>query len=359
MTLQPQECFGGVECGKATAPIAVEDGDQWDIQLSDLQRQKSFERQENLPVNGEVARIKRLLAASAAHIAVKMHGRAHVTLKDGVVVATPSSGDTCGTSSERVPVDSRGSEADWPLANISSFVEAMGNKSRDLSEALMDRCLLEEAEASERALAGAKQILFKYSRCQSFYLEIIQKLVAVGLVSVVNSDDGLQLCMAFTLLMAAATGMAQPYFHPQANSVQCCSFACLALAAVGFSYEFTWLSRGSLAVPFLLSAGLALRPDSTESLAVRIWRQMGKEIPKLQDGKPLEVLVAALHRWMVGPLQWATGGTAAQRSEQQDDPSYNLFWESAPTAHAFPDDEEREEVERSFCWTLHIRVPGG
>ncbi|CAK9035742.1 unnamed protein product [Durusdinium trenchii] len=277
--------------GKATAPIAVEDGDQWDIQLSDLQRQKSFERQENLPVNGEVARIKRLLAASAAHIAVKMHGRAHVTLKDGVVVATPSSGDTCGTSSERVPVDSRGSEADWPLANISSFVEAMGNKSRDLSEALMDRCLLEEAEASERALAGAKQILFKYSRCQSFYLEIIQKLVAVGLVSVVNSDDGLQLCMAFTLLMAAATGMAQPYFHPQANSVQCCSFACLALAAVGFSYEFTWLSRGSLAVPFLLSAGLALRPDSTESLAVRIWRQMGKEIPKLQDGKPLEVLV--------------------------------------------------------------------
>ena len=31
--------------GKATAPIAVEDGDQWDIQLSDLQRQKSFERQ--------------------------------------------------------------------------------------------------------------------------------------------------------------------------------------------------------------------------------------------------------------------------------------------------------------------------
>lgn len=131
-----------------------------------------------------------------------------------------AAGDSRGPSRERVPEGERGSgsiEADWPLANISSFVEAMGNKSRDLSEALMDRCLLEEAESSERALAGAKQILFKYARCQSFHLEIIQKLVAVGLVSVVNSDDGLQLCVAFTLLMAAATFMVQPYFHPQAG----------------------------------------------------------------------------------------------------------------------------------------------
>ena len=36
-------------------------------------------------------------------------------------------------------------------------------------------------------------------------------------------------------------------------------------------------------MPFLLSAALALRPDSMESLAVRIWRQMEKEISKLQD----------------------------------------------------------------------------
>ena len=86
-----------------------------------------------------------------------------------------------------------------------------------LTEALMDRCLLEEAESSERALAGAKHILFKYSRSQSLYMEIIQKLVAVALVSVVNSDDGLALCLAITILMAAASGMVQPYFHPQAG----------------------------------------------------------------------------------------------------------------------------------------------
>eukprot|EP00438_Fugacium_kawagutii_P001123 Skav218114 [mRNA] locus=scaffold759:226674:227039:- [translate_table: standard] len=48
-------------------------------------------------------------------------------------------------------------------------------------------------------------------------MEIVQKLVAVALVSVVNSDDGLQLSLAITLLMAAASGMVQPYFHPQAG----------------------------------------------------------------------------------------------------------------------------------------------
>ena len=48
--------------------------------------------QENLPANGELAHVKRLLAASAAHIAVKMQGCVRVTLKDGVVVAKPLSG---------------------------------------------------------------------------------------------------------------------------------------------------------------------------------------------------------------------------------------------------------------------------
>lgn len=90
-------------------------------------------------------------------------------------------------------------------------------RSRELTDAMMDRCLVEEAESSERALAGSKHILFKYSRCQTLYMEIVQKLVAVALVSVVNSDDGLQLSLAIALLMAAASGMVQPYFHPQAG----------------------------------------------------------------------------------------------------------------------------------------------
>eukprot|EP00438_Fugacium_kawagutii_P028121 Skav229520 [mRNA] locus=scaffold887:77290:86147:+ [translate_table: standard] len=283
--------------GKAAVARTVEDGDQMKVRLVELNT-VATSTQDPDPVDGEV-HLRRLLAASAAHIAVKMRGHLRVTLKDGAVVATPSGPE----SSHRASEDSRGSrssDTDWQLGNFSSLVEAkMGktgitNRSRDLTESMLDRCLLEEAEASERALAGSKEILMKYSRCQNLYMEIIQKLVAVALVSVVNSDDGLQLSLAITLLMAATSGMVQPYFHPQAgqtnaNVLQCCSFCCLALAAVGFSSELTWLSRGALVVPFLLTASLALRPDSTESLAVRLWRQMEQEIPKLQDAQLAEL----------------------------------------------------------------------
>lgn len=57
-------------------------------------------------------------------------------------------------------------------------------------------------------------------------------------------------------------------------------------------------------------------------------------------GKLLRLLLASLYRF-------------------KDDPSYNLFWETAPTEHwhAFEDEVERRAVEESFCWTLHIRVP--
>lgn len=90
-------------------------------------------------------------------------------------------------------------------------------KCRELAEAMMDRCLLEEAEASERALAGSKNILFKYARCRSIYMEIIQKLVAVALVSVVGSENGLEMSLTIILLMAAASAMVQPFLLPQAG----------------------------------------------------------------------------------------------------------------------------------------------
>lgn len=159
------------------------------------------------------------------------------------------------------------------------------------SQAMVERCLFEEAESSERALAGSKKVLLKYSRGRFLFMEIIQKLIAMALVSVVQSEDGLQLSLAITLLMAAASGMVQIFLQPQVNMLQCCCFLCLALAAVSFSNGITWLSRVALLVPFLLSGALALRPDSTESLAVRIWEQLKREMPKLEDGKSVEVLV--------------------------------------------------------------------
>lgn len=46
---------------------------------------------------------------------------------------------------------------------------------------------------------------------------------------------------------------------------------CLALAAASFHYGLAWPARAALAVPFLLTAGQALKPDNSESLALRLW----------------------------------------------------------------------------------------
>ena len=46
---------------------------------------------------------------------------------------------------------------------------------------------------------------------------------------------------------------------------------CLALAAASFHYGLAWPARAALAVPFLLTAAQALKPDNSESLALRLW----------------------------------------------------------------------------------------
>eukprot|EP00928_Gymnodinium_smaydae_P077161 TRINITY_DN6035_c0_g2_i1.p1 TRINITY_DN6035_c0_g2~~TRINITY_DN6035_c0_g2_i1.p1 ORF type:complete len:706 (-),score=144.93 TRINITY_DN6035_c0_g2_i1:162-2279(-) len=40
----------------------------------------------------------------------------------------------------------------------------------------------------------------------------------------------------------------------------------------------------------------------------------------------------------------------------RDDPAYNLFWESAPCPGALGAEQD-DDIERSFRWTLHVRVP--
>lgn len=266
--------------GKRMFALAAGDQETWKIQLMQLSGS------EPAVPKGDVSATKCLLAASSAHIAVQMKGLVTVALKDRLVVATPITG-----------LDS--TEASHPSATAVSTEailsildqEKSTVRGRDLAEAMVERCLFEEAESSERALAGSKKVLLKYSRRRFLFMEIIQKLVAMALVSVVQSEDGLQLSLAITLLMAAASGMVQIFLQPQVNMLQCCCFLCLALAAVSFSNGITWLSRVALLVPFLLSGALALRPDSTESLAVRIWEQLKKEMPKLEDGKSVEILV--------------------------------------------------------------------
>ena len=117
---------------------------------------------------------------------------------------------------------------------------------------LTERSILQDVATSDRVISGAKTLLLKYSLCsfastkglqikldilptsehlriccfftlltlgaypgRSIWMEIVQKLVAVFLVSVVESANGLQLSVAITLMMAATSAMVQPFARPQ------------------------------------------------------------------------------------------------------------------------------------------------
>ena len=54
--------------------------------------------------------------------------------------------------------------------------------------------------------------------------------------------------------------------------MHCFSFLCLAASAVSFAGAKLWSGRIALAAPFALSALQALRPDSAEALAIRLWQ---------------------------------------------------------------------------------------
>lgn len=54
---------------------------------------------------------------------------------------------------------------------------------------------------------------------KNIWMEIVQKLVAVVLVSVVSNEDGLQLALTITMAMAATSALVQPYAQPQVRFV--------------------------------------------------------------------------------------------------------------------------------------------
>lgn len=60
---------------------------------------------------------------------------------------------------------------------------------------------------------------------------------------------------------------------------------------MSFGFQWAWLSRSALAVPFLLSFSLTLRPDSTHGLAVRLWQDLRQRIQQLEEGQMVEILV--------------------------------------------------------------------
>eukprot|EP00434_Breviolum_minutum_P028224 symbB.v1.2.024968.t2/scaffold2399.1/size80101/4 len=262
-----------------------------------------------------------LIAAASAYISVLYRGRVQVQVVDGTAIVKQ-----LGTDEGN----------DLPDLDLLSFVRVEDAKQRakqlnlgpgkrdtprcrSIAEMLTERAMLEDVAPNNRVLAGAKNLLLKYALCRNTWMEIAQKLVAVGVVSAVSGTNGFQWCFAFTMMMAATSSMVQPYAEPQVNTLHSCSFLCLAVSAASFAYRWVWPARAALAIPFLLSAAQGLKPDSPESLAVRLWEERDLE----RHGETLQR--SASWRQGKGPRRlgpqwkltpWALTGSPAAKGNQ-------------------------------------------
>ncbi|CAJ1336434.1 unnamed protein product [Effrenium voratum] len=189
--------------GKAIVALATDHGDLevWLVQTTSSSPDKLTLQ------HGTITR--RLVAAAAAYISVLMRGRVSVELKENTVIVKPIAGHSFRTNELQSA----------SAISLTAKVRDSSLQSRELAEAMMDRCLMEESE--ERVLAGSRDIFLKYTHCRNVYMEILQKGAAIALVSVAGSEDGLQLSVAITLLMAATCGMVQPFLQPQARKQYC------------------------------------------------------------------------------------------------------------------------------------------
>ncbi|CAJ1330193.1 unnamed protein product [Effrenium voratum] len=150
-----------------------------------------------------------LLAAAVAHMVVTFQGKVWLQLQGGKAVM--KSPESEGRAAAELTVSS--------LLDSGDEVAEM-LRSRAIMEMLVERSEMEQASKSDRFLSGAKEVFSKYAFCRSVWMEMVQKLLAVGLVTVISTEDGLHLSLAYVLGMAATIAVVQPYIQPQARSLR-------------------------------------------------------------------------------------------------------------------------------------------
>ncbi|CAE7702076.1 inlA [Symbiodinium microadriaticum] len=283
-----------LEPSRRFAGAAEDEGDLVKVRVEPLWRtvSASAEEQESS---------KHLMAATAAHC-VLFSGRVRLQLQKSHVILQ-------SVESKR--------EQDNAVFDVSSAtLDAAFGGTRDadmrrcqsMTRMLTERCVLEEVAHSDRVLAGAKQLLFKYAvrlletlldpkplsimaMIRDVWFEVAMKLVAVILVAVASTESGLKLTLCFTLATAIAVGTLQPYRQRQVNDLQCFCFICLAAASVGFAEGWVALARGALAAPFVLAGAQVLRPDGLDALALRLFKEVERQWPALEREESVELLV--------------------------------------------------------------------
>ncbi|CAJ1374519.1 unnamed protein product [Effrenium voratum] len=224
------------------------------------------------------------VASTAAYISLTFRGPLSLKMEEGEMVVQMLEGCSLTHGEVEMNISDVGTFLDEDEAQQARILRC-----RAISEMLMERCTLHEVAPSERILLGAKDLLSKYAFGRNVFLEIVQKLVAVALVSTVSSPDGLQQALGITLGMAAMVALVQPYLKPQANTLLACCYLCLAVAAWAFKRRVAWLSRAALALPFLLASLQSLTPDGAETRALRIWEDLEPQVQALQEGKVVEI----------------------------------------------------------------------
>ncbi|CAE7297829.1 inlA [Symbiodinium sp. CCMP2592] len=220
---------------------------------------------------------KRLVAAAAAHVAVHIRGGALVELHKDAVTVSALPGSTCGFDA-------------LSFAGVGDQKEADILSRNDLMQMLTERTILEE-NAFDRSLMGTKDLLCKYAQCDKVWMEVLLKAASALMVAVATMNSR-WLAVAVALTMAAVVAAASPFAQPQINMLQCLCFCCLALAAVGFTCEGllgVCLTRLALLAPLLLVAAQLPYPDSAESLALRLQKELEEKMSDLKAGESIEV----------------------------------------------------------------------
>ncbi|CAE7293660.1 RCH2, partial [Symbiodinium pilosum] len=222
-----------------------------------------------------------LLAAAVAHICICFTGSVRVELRDERLIL--KSGQE-KHEPERLDLDA--SSLVWKA--LQSKSDADLRRCQALARMLMERYVLEDVASSDRVVAGAKELFVKYAACQNVWFEIAMRIVAVALVAVIGSENGLEFVLGFTLCTAIAVGTFRPFRQHQVNDLQCVCFLCLAIAATGFSKGWLLTPRIALGVPCVVAFIQAFWPDGREALAVRLFKDAETRWSALQRGETVE-----------------------------------------------------------------------
>eukprot|EP00439_Symbiodinium_sp_Y106_P028524 s4933_g3.t1 len=226
------------------------------------------------------------LAAAVAYCAVFFRGSVQIKSADGCLVLQPGAGRS---ASDEVEFD-----ADNILSTaLDNKADADLQRWQAITRMLKERCIIEKAAPSDRFLAGAKELFFKYANCQSIWVEVALKLVVVGIVAAVNSFQ-LMFALSFTLGTSIVLGTLKPYRQRQVNDLQCFCFLCLSVAAAGFAFDLLWLTRLALVAPVVTAATQTLRPDCRESLSLRLFEAASAQWLDLQQGGAVQLNVETL-----------------------------------------------------------------